>query len=456
MRGYTVSILALATATLANGYTIVGNDSEAPLASVSIDPLAENEAGATLPDAQCQGDNVECAQYGNSNKIRVAAAAAATTSSVAAADSALPPLIERRKDTENLGAGLASIVNRIISLATSSERSEYANETNEDDDEDDELVAAAAAAGPYHIVVQNTPIIEMIYNYMGPAPEESEEATGSDSPLASIEESDDVSAEEYVSSMLLVSPRTVTVTVTVAASAAAAAAPEEEGNIAGAISATDIASDAANSVDEDVDEIEETDSAGGPSAEILSVPGLSGDLEGIDSLVDSEEASSSAGFAGEEEEEELSDRPVEELGSSANKPFEASSFIGLADLGTPTMELDDIAGPSVDLASDESSAGADLASSAEPDEMVSPVEMGDMVISILPAESVSSGSTVGQASFQKADEAVVLPHEGNSAFDYASWTKRVDAAAHKLASNVGRVVIGFLNEKPPPAPDATA
>ncbi|KAJ2512389.1 hypothetical protein H4217_006916 [Coemansia sp. RSA 1939] len=451
MRGYTVSILALVTATLANGYTIVGNDSEAPLASVSIDPLAENEVGTTLPDAQCQGDDAECAQYGNSNKIRVAAAAA-TTSSVAAADSALPPLIESRKDTENLGAGLASIVNRIIGLATSSERGEYADETNDDDDDNDELVAAAAAAGPYHIVVQNTPIIEMIYNYMGPAPEESEEATESDSPLASIEESDDVSAEEYVSSMLLVPPRIVTVTVTVAASAAA---PEEEGNIAGAISATDIASDAANSVDVDVDELEETDSAGGPSAEILSVPGLSGDLEGIDSLVDSEEASSSAGFAGEEEEE-LSDRPAEELGSSANKPFEASSFIGLADLGTPTMELDDIAGPSVDPASDESSADADLASSAEPDEMVSPVEMGDMVISILPAESVSSGSTVGQASFQKADEAVALPHEENSAFDYASWTKRVDAAAHKLASNVSRVVIGFLNEKPPTAPDATA
>ncbi|KAJ2500707.1 hypothetical protein GGI11_007853, partial [Coemansia sp. RSA 2049] len=165
MRGYTVSILALVTATLANGYTIVGNDSEAPLASVSIDPLAENEVGTTLPDAQCQGDDAECAQYGNSNKIRVAAAAA-TTSSVAAADSALPPLIESRKDTENLGAGLASIVNRIIGLATSSERGEYADETNDDDDDNDELVAAAAAAGPYHIVVQNTPIIEMIYNYM--------------------------------------------------------------------------------------------------------------------------------------------------------------------------------------------------------------------------------------------------------------------------------------------------
>ncbi|KAJ2657938.1 hypothetical protein IWW48_004268 [Coemansia sp. RSA 1200] len=446
MRGYTVSILALVTATLANGYTIVGNDFEAPLASVSLDPQAENKIGTTLPDAQCQGDDAECAQYGNSNKIRVATAA--ETAASLTADSALPPLIESRKDTENLGAGLASIVNRIIGLATSSERGEYVNEANDDDD-DDAVVAAAAAAGPYHIVVQNTPIIEMIYNYMGPASEESEEATESDSPLSSIEESDDVSAEEYVSSMLLVPPRTVTVTVTVAASAAEAA----EGNIAGAISATGVASDAANSVDVDVDEVEETDSAGGPSAGILSAPGLSGDLEEVDPLVDSEEANSSAEFAGEED---LPDKPAEELGPSANKPFEASSFIGLADLGTPTMELDDIAGPSVDLASVGSSADADLASSAEPNEMVSPVEMGDMVISISPAKSASSDNTAGQAGFQKAGEAVVLPHEGNSAFDYASWTKRVDAAAHKLASNVGRVVIGFLNEKPSAAPDAAA
>ncbi|KAI9503100.1 hypothetical protein GGI25_001970 [Coemansia spiralis] len=61
----------------------------------------------------------------------------------------------------------------------------------------------------YHIIVQNTPIVEMIYNYMNP------EDTGA-SVLGKVEmQASDASQEEFPSSAILLPASTVTVTVTV-------------------------------------------------------------------------------------------------------------------------------------------------------------------------------------------------------------------------------------------------
>ncbi|KAJ2555491.1 hypothetical protein EV175_002251 [Coemansia sp. RSA 1933] len=97
------------------------------------------------------------------------------------------------------------------------------------------------------------------------------------------------------------------------------------------------------------------------------------------------------------------------------------------------------------LAAIESSAPADVESTAEPSGFASFVE---------PAESlVDEGSTIvpGLRNIGKAGVVAAQPEDNDDSiddFDYASWSSRIDAAAHKLASNVGGMIVEMITQVP--------
>ncbi|KAJ1662371.1 hypothetical protein IW140_005933 [Coemansia sp. RSA 1813] len=373
MKGYTISMLTLATAAaLANIYTAAAIDFEGPVAPLPLAPQA-NEANdgvfrlfgsepnvavtpGSLPNVQCQGSDAECAQSdGSSSKVRVAASAAVSRSSpniqcqgddaecaqsngnkVRVANTV--PLVDRARDTRGLGASLAAIIDRIVGQSSFS---------NEDADED-------TADPRYNIIVQNTPIIEMIYNYMSPAADDDDSAPEAAATAAS-EDNDDVSAEGYASSMLLVPTRTVTVTVTVAAAS------------------------------------------------------YDGILDASDSIA-----------------EETALDPT-----SSAEPAAIGFSAELADIGSSIEP-------------------ADIGSSIEPADIGSSAELADIGSFAEPEESLASIEDTDHRNFQKAG--VIAPQlKSSNEFDYASWSSRVDAAAHKLASNVGGIVAGVLTQFPPAA-----
>ncbi|KAJ2856479.1 hypothetical protein GGI22_003805, partial [Coemansia erecta] len=205
----------------------------------------------------------------------------------------------------------------------------------------------------YNIIVQNTPIIEMIYNYMSPADaiEPFTEAAVAMTAEAS-ENADDISANAYPSSMLLVPPRTVTVTVTVAATTT----PED---------------DAASSAD------------------------ISGELDSADE----EGVSFDLGS------------PAELESSSETADIESSDFSSFTGLENESLVEGD------------SSSGS--------------------------SSSRSVGDTAtGFRNIEKAGIASQPEEERVSEFDYASWSSRIDAAAHKLAGNVGGMIAGMITHVP--------
>ncbi|KAJ1892859.1 hypothetical protein LPJ81_005474, partial [Coemansia sp. IMI 209127] len=208
----------------------------------------------------------------------------------------------------------------------------------------------------YNIIVQNTPIIEMIYNYMSPADVVESSAEAAVAATAEVSENaDDISANAYPSSMLLVPPRTVTVTVTVAAATTPEEAVASSADVSGAL-----------------------DSAGGEGTSF-------------------------------------------DLGSSA----ERESLSEIADIESSDFD-------SFVESEDESPVEEDSSSS----------------------ESVGDTATAGFRNIEKAGIVAEPEEERVSEFDYASWSSRIDAAAHKLAGNVGGMIAGMITQLPVAA-DAT-